>query len=192
VNNLDIICRAMRRLGILAGGQLPRDDESADALETLRAIYRRLIWQGVSGPLRDVIPTTATYTAGENERVYRNSTVTTSINLPETVSDGCGGFRLPRNGAIVTITDEFSGDTVDWFYEASTRKWIPIDGLTLTSPCLFARSDTNGLVCMLAVELSDEFGQQPTENIVRNAQLWQMSLTHNWSQEDVQQQGIYF
>lgn len=182
----------MRRLGVLAGGQLPRDTESADALESLKGIYRRLIWEGVSGPLKDVAPTTATYQAGENERIFRNSITTTSINFPDQVSDGCGGFRLPRDASVIIITDEFSGSTVDYIYEAATRTWIPLDGLTLTSPALFARRDTNGLACMLAIELADEYGQQPSEIITRNAARWQMSLTYNWSQEDAPTRGVYF
>jgi hypothetical protein len=192
VNNLDIICRAMRRLGVLAGGSLPRDTEQTDTLETLRAIYRRLINEGVSGPLRDVAPTTTSYTARENERIFRNSLTTTSIEFPESIDDGCGGSRLPRDASVIVVSDEFTGQTVDWVYEAATRTWVPVDGLTLTSPALFARRDPNGLACMLAVELADEFGQQPSEIVIRNAVRWQMSITHNWSQEDVPTRGVYF
>jgi len=182
----------MRRLGVLAGGQLPRDTESADALESLKGIYRRLISEGVCGPLKDVAPTTANYKAGENERIYRNSITTTSIDFPDQVSDGCGGYRLPRDASVISITDEFSNTTLDYIYEAGTRTWVPLDGLTLTSPALFARRDPNGLACMLAIELADEYGQQPSEIIARNAARWQMTLTYNWAQEDAPTRGVYF
>jgi hypothetical protein len=190
MNCLDIITRAMRRIGVVASGKLPTDQEAADALESLKGIYRRWITEGGAGALKDVTPT-GPYIAGENERIVSDNLAVTSIDLPSTISD-CGVSRPPRDASVVIIADTLSGHVEDFIYDAGTREWVSIEALTLTSVPPLAMRDANGLACYLALELADEFGQTPTEMTTRNAMRWQKGLAFNWSVEDRITPGIYF
>ncbi|MFC0304396.1 hypothetical protein [Rhizorhabdus histidinilytica] len=80
----DIVNGALRKLGKLGAGREPRLADSQDALEALRGLYRSLITSGAFGRLADIIPTGETYTAGENQRIFRNSDATLQIDLGRT------------------------------------------------------------------------------------------------------------
>jgi hypothetical protein len=179
MNCLDIITRAMRRIGILAGGELPREQESEDALETLKAIYRRLITDGAFGVIREV-KATGDHTARANQRITAGPDAT--ISLPDDAFDM----------AIVCIADPARNQVDEYIYDGRAKKWTTIDDLTLTSPAPFSNSDPIGLSCYLSLELADEYGQQPSQVTVQNAARWQMSITHNWSAEPTGERGVYY
>ncbi|MES3048086.1 hypothetical protein [Sphingomonas faeni] len=179
MNCLDIITRAMRRIGVLAGGDLPREQETDDALETLKAIYRRLITDGTFGVIHDVT-STGEYVASPNQRVTAGPGAT--ITLPDTA----------RDMAIVCIVDTARNQTDEYIFDGRAKKWTTIDYLTPTSFAPFSTSDPIGLSCYLALELADEYGQQPSQITVQNAARWQMAITHNWSAEPSTVRGVYF
>ena len=128
----DITNGALRKIGKLAGGREPRTQDASDALEALRGLYRQLINSGAFGRLRDVVPTGAAYTAGENERVFRNSDATLTIDLPELVRRDlpCGplpydeeeayypngvidnAMRPPRDCSVVVVSDAFTAQSI--------------------------------------------------------------------------------
>lgn len=179
MNCIEIICRAFRRIGVIAGGQLPRSDESEDALETLKGIYRRLITDGAMGVLSD-IEVEGEYTALPGQRITAGPDAT--ITLPETA----------RDMATVCVVDPARNQVDEYIFDGHSKKWTTIDDLTLTSAAILANRDPLGLSCALAIELSDEYGQAPTELTVRNAARWQIGITHNWSAEPVTARGTYF
>lgn len=190
MNILDVITRAMRRIGIVAGNELPRPDETADALDTLIAIYQRFITDGAFGELSEYIASGPTI-ASENSRIIRDTEDDTSITLPETIAE-CGKLRPPRDLSVVVVTDQLSGQTVQYIYDSTIKNWVELTTLSLTSRAPLGDRDPIGLSCLLATELADEYGQQLTEMITRNAARFQMGLTHNWSAAQPIVKGTYF
>ena len=190
MNCIDLISRALRRIGVLAGGALPRDVEAADALQTLIGVYRRLITEGSFGELSDAIPA-GDYTAQENQRVLRTTTHVGSISLPEVIVEDQTS-RPPRDCSVVIISDEFSGETAEFIYDGAVKKWVPLTSLTLTSRPPLANRDPLGLVCLLALELADEYGQPQSDLIKLNAIRFLHGITHNWSNPQTVTPGVYF
>ncbi len=181
MNCLDIILRAMRKIGVVAGGQLPRQDEQEDALETLKGIYRSLISDGTFGTLTEVEPTGDTYTAGVNQRVTPQE--------PECeVEKPCNN----AHHAVLCIVDTFRNQVDEYLFDANTKVWTTIDDMQLTSAAPLAQSDPNGLASMLAVHLADEYGQTPSPVTMQLAASWQSRLVHSWSAEDRPVKGVYY
>ncbi len=179
MNCLDIICRAFRRLGVIAGGQLPLPDESNDALETLKGVYRRLIADGAFGVMAE-ISVEGAYTACPGQRITAGPEA--NITLPDQATDM----------AIVCIVDPARNQVDEYVFDGRSKKWDTIDDLDLTAPAILANRDPLGLSCYLAIELSDEYGQQPSQVTIQNAARWQISIMHNWSVEPAVTRGIYF
>lgn len=208
----DIVNGSLRKIGKLAGGREPRTQDSQDALEALRGLYRQLITSGAFGRLRDVVPTGEEYTAGENERVFRNYSGTLTVNLPETVSRDypCGplpydeecavyptdtvdnGVRPPRDCAVVAISDTFTAETVHYIYDGQERRWMALDALALTDTAPLASRDPEGLKCLLATQIVDEFGGQLGEMTARMAANFQTSLITRFSSPATVGQAAYF
>lgn len=208
----DITNGALRKIGKLAGGREPRTQDASDALEALRGLYRQLINSGAFGRLRDVVPTGEEYTAGENERVFRNSDATLEITLPELVrrDDPCrplpydeeeayypngvtdNAMRPPRDCSIVVISDAFTGQTVHYIYDGQQKLWTPLDGLTLDSTAPLAERDPEGLKALLATQIVDEFGGQLGEMTMRQAMNFQTALITRFSSTSTVGRAEYF
>lgn len=197
----DIVNGSLRKIGKLAGGREPRTQDSQDALEALRGLYRQLINSGAFGRLRDVIPTGAAYTAGENERIFRNSDATMEIALPETMQRGFPfgplpydqeeasypadpvdhAIRPPRDCSVVVISDAFTAQTVHYIYDGQMRLWVALDGLMLTDEAPLSSRDPEGLKSLLAMQIVDEFGGQLGEATARAALNYQSALLTRFS-----------
>ena len=194
----------MRRIGVLAAGELPRDIEVGDALATLSGIYARLISEGAFGEIQSV-NMAGEIIACENQRILLADT-TSVVSLPETVVDyygctdpyltGClsisNGTRAVRDGAVVIIGNHVTNTIQTFIRDAQANIWQEIDNLDLTAEAPMSRRDPNGLASYLALELCDEYGQSPSQITVTNAARWQMTLTHNWSQASPPTRGVYF
>jgi hypothetical protein len=195
----DITKGALRKIGKLGAGREPRAADASDALEALRGLYRSLINSGAFGRLRDVIPT-ADYTAGENERIFRNQDQVLEITLPEVVSaDLCGprpydeecdvypnavtdrNSRPPRDCAVVVIVDAFSGTTSDFIYDGHEKVWHSLYDLTDTSTAPLSFRDPEGLKALLAMQIVDEYGGTLGAATARQAGIFQSSLINRWS-----------
>lgn len=197
----DIVNGALRKIGKLAGGREPRTQDSIDALDSLRALYSYLVNSGAFGRMADVVPTGATYVAGENERIFRNSSDTLSITLPELVRVGHYrgplpypeeqaiydtdtvnfDMRPPRDCAFVAIQDAFTAQTVEYLYDGQRKLWVGISGLALEDEAPLSARDSDGLKCMLASRISDEFGGTLGDMTVRQSAQFVQALTTRYS-----------
>lgn len=206
-----IVNGALRKLGKLAGGREPRTQDSTDALEALQGLYRSLINSGAFGRLYDVIPTGASYTAGENQRIFRNSDVTLEITLPETVSRDCCGprpydeecavyptsptdrnVRPPRDCSVVVVVDAFSGDVVEYIYDGHLKQWQALYGLTLDAEAPLSYRDAEGLKCLLATIIMDEFGGELGAMSVQMANQFKTALVSRYSMPATVGVSAYF
>lgn len=144
-------------MGVLGAGQTASGDDLADALDTLRSIYSRLISEGGLGRLTDVIADDGTFLASEMTRVFVSSVGTDVVALPETVTED-GAVRPIRDGSVIVVVNQLTGSTASYVFQADVGNWISIETLDATSRAPFADRDANGLAAYLAVELADEYG----------------------------------
>jgi hypothetical protein len=191
----DVINGSLRKIGKLGAGREPRLADQTDAMEALRNVYRQLIAQGSFGQLRDVVPL-GDYTAGENERIFRNSDATNTITLPEIVSrwttprsyadenDNYGGLndttRPPRDCAVVVISDAFTGITADFIYDGSIKKWQSLYELTLNDEAPLSHRNPQGLQAYLSGQVVDEYGSQLGQMTTMQAAGFISSMTHRY------------
>ncbi len=197
----DIVNGALRKIGKLAGGHEPRTQDSTDALESLRGLYSFLINSGAFGRMADVTPTGEEYIAGENERIFRVYSETLEVTLPELVrtdtydsprpypeeypvysTDNVSlDMRPPRDCAFVAVHDAFTAQTVEYLYDGQRKLWIGLSGLSLDDTAPLSDRDPDGLKCMLATRIADEFGGSLGEMTVRQSAMFQQALTTRFS-----------
>lgn len=180
MNAIDLISRAMRRIGVLASGQTPQGDELEDALQTLRGMLLRMVTEGTFGELADVIAESGTHDANES-RILRNNVDTTGIELPDLVQNHEGDLRPPHHGTVVVISDQFTSQTITYLYDGDIARWLPLETIGQTSEVPMSHRDPNGFAALLAVELADEYGMEVREPTILAAQRYQLSLAHDWS-----------
>lgn len=189
-----VINRALSKLGILGAGLTVSTNDNALCLEALIAILNKQITSGTFGDLVDITPTASPYSAGENQRVINNGTITLTLptSLPvqycyndygiEAYGTDSSTTRPPRDLAVIEECRTDTHVTNTYIYDARLRQWVEINSLTYTSICPLALRDENGLACLLATNVADEFSQQPSEGIVKAAYDYQQGLADNWSQ----------
>jgi len=204
-----IINGALRKIGVLAAGREARVNEAQDALEALQGLYQFLISSGAFGRLRDVIPK-GDYTATGNERIFRNTSPVMEITLPEVVpvdwfwGDGWGPYpplyqnapnydrTTPRDMAVVVIVDAFTATTVTWIYDGAVKLWQSIDNIGLDDPAPLSFRDSQGLQCLLASRIVDQFGGDMPATTALMAGQFQQSLTTRFSSPRTEGYGVFF
>lgn len=108
--------------------------------------------------------------------------------------------RPVRDQAIVTIVDEFTQDILEAIYDGQRKGWFILsdldtgeelvednewsvkrlnDALDLEAP--LSHRDHNGLVCLFATMIADDFGAEIPTMTVQQANLFRMGLTTNYS-----------
>jgi hypothetical protein len=199
---------ALRKLGKLGAGRSARTVDAEDAHESLKGFYFKIINDGTLGRLRDVVPTTD-YTAGENERVLRNSEDVTTISLPELVADDWYGSpaeygsrwvppsasvspnRPPMDLSVVVINDTITGYSRHWLYDGQRAQWVSIDDLALDDEAPLSRRDPQGLQARIAVQIADEYGMDVPPTTLALASALQSSLANRWSMPRRPMQGVF-
>lgn len=108
--------------------------------------------------------------------------------------------RTVRDNAIVTLVDEFSGEILEAIYDGQRKLWFTLndldtgeeydesdewsvkrlnDALNLEAP--LSHRDLNGLVCLLATLIADDFGADITPMIDKQATSFKIGLVSNYS-----------
>lgn len=144
---IEIITLALSKLGVAGGTKTPRQTDLDLGLQTLQSTFRMLISSGMLGRANPVAPQ-GDYTAQENDRIFRTSSATGSITIPELVHDcdrhyniAFGDYyddpysstrtRPPRDGAFIIINDATTGNSVQYIYEGFSNRWISVHDLSL-------------------------------------------------------------
>lgn len=207
----DIVSGALRKAGVLAQGREPRSADQTDVFAALVGLYRVWITSGTFGRLRDVIPQGASYTAGENEHIFRNDPSVLTVDLPETVrswpvsihvpydeevavyegGDRLNGVRPPRHCAVVIITDTYTGTTAEFIYDAQIKRWVGLYELTLDDEAPLSHGDPEGLKAALAMSVAEEFGRPIGNMTAMQAATFRSNLSGRWSQPSRVVQGVY-
>lgn len=205
----DLISRALRKIGKLGAGREPRLADQEDALETLKSLLLSWVQSGAFGRLSDVVPL-SDYTAGENQRIFRNSNAVTSITLPELVpayanplpynleraypvnyAAAVSNMRPPRDGAVVQIADYDNDLVTTYLYDGTARLWVEVGGIGLddTVP---RTSDAEGFSACLARDLADTFGMTAGEATRRQARRYEDAMVLRFSTPREVAVGEYF
>jgi hypothetical protein len=108
--------------------------------------------------------------------------------------------RTIRDNSVVTIVDEFTGDILEAIYDGQRKLWFTLsdldtgeelneanewsvkrlnDALNLEAP--LSHRDLNGLVCLLATLIADDFGAEITTMIDKQAKQFNNALVGNYS-----------
>lgn len=154
--NTDIIRRALRLLGVIAGGQEPSGTDATDAMERLQSVIMDLPGLVLNGRWCEQA-VNAAYTAEEGRRVTVMAPGV--VTLPTIITPtGCDS-RPPLDFARVWIQGEAANAGL-WVYVASLGAWRQVDGLDIEGDFPFGDEDVGGVVAQLAVELADEYGPQ--------------------------------
>lgn len=204
----EVVEGALRKLGKLGAGRSARAPDLNDGFDSLVALYRSFINDGAFGHLRDVTPL-SDYTAGENERIFRNSASVTSITLPELVPDCWYGSpweygsrwvppgsevsadRPPRDCSVVVISDTDSGLTNEYIFDGQQKLWVDLSNLTLDSEAPLSRRDFDGLKAKLAMQIADEYGGQIGQVTANLANRFQSALVNRASDPLRPRAGIF-
>ena len=177
-------------MGTLASGREARTVDRDDAFTALAAMYRSWINSGAFGRLSDVTPT-ADYVAGENQRIFRNSSATLEITLPETVDDDSHQVT-PLDCSVIVINDAFTGGVYEFIYDGQNKKWQSLYDLVITDEAPLSRRDEQGLAACLAETMADEFSGNIGPFTMRQAAAFRTALTHRYSTPAIRVQGEYY
>lgn len=159
----DVVRRAMRKAAGETG--TPEGADADDAMAALQSVILGLPGLLHNGRWRDIsVAASGTYTACEGDRITAAAGAT--ITLPAIITTD-GRTRQPLDLAKVQVLG--SSVTVDygaedgglvgiWLWSATRGSWARITGLEIQDDLPFGGEDVEGLACMLAVRLVDEFG----------------------------------
>jgi hypothetical protein len=201
-----VIARALRMHGELAGGGTPAADVAADMLIAANAMKRA--WFGtLIGPRMSAQSFAAGSTSGQAETGGDYAipsggafTVTAPLN-PRSgarfgVVDGSGDFgsnacTVVGNGRFIgtfggsfgaTATLSTSGVSARWWFEGIVGAWIlEQDWSGLTSAIEFPDSIIAYMPYMLAAEIAGEFGQDVTPEMAQGAMEGRMALARSYA-----------
>lgn len=107
------------------------------------------------------------YDYGHDRRGYYGTVITITTEGNQTLVDvqtaqPIGYAVPPRDGSVVIISDTIGGETATWLYDASVHRWQGIHLLQLDNEAPRSDADPEGLAALLAIEISDMYGDAAT------------------------------
>lgn len=154
----DIITRALRKLNEIGEGQpAPTAYQAQSCLAGLQGWYDGAVASGLFGRLTDVT-TDEAYDANEFERVTNTTATDVVVTLPTTVEDTLTcETRVPVDLCPIVVINPQAG-TLNYIYDGMLGQWVGLDALNLDSEAPLSRRGSDGLACLLALEMADEMG----------------------------------
>lgn len=201
----DIVKRAYRKLGTIRAGGIVSSNDAADGLESLVNLYNSWVNGGAFGRVYNVpVSASGAYTAGKNQHINVLTDEEVSVELPATMPyiDWCSwrenrdygwglnvpysdGVNVPPDKTVVRITDQFGPSRAVYIYDGYVQLWMRIDALTLTDEAPLSQRDADGLACILAVRLSEEFGSELMSPMtMRGANAYKIALVSGYGSEE--------
>lgn len=179
-----VIERALRRIGVLAANEDVSSSDEALGLEALQEIIDSMR-SGLFGRLRDVLATD-NLTAKVFDRVVGNKVSGIAVTLPTTEED-----EVIRNGSVIEVRDLFTSVSLNYRWNGDTQRWVALTGLTASSDLPIGDNFVGAIVALLAVRLSDDFGEQVSPQIMRDASAGARAIARSkdrrqdWDDQDV-------
>lgn len=147
-------------------------------LERLSGFYRKMVADGLFGPLTDHrLTTAAAYEAKEGQRVI--NTAAAAVTYPSTVLDVFDGCtRTPRDLAVISVVVPGSNPIIK-IYDAWMAEWIAVDTLVYTDYCPLTFRFEEHIKNLLAVHLADENSIAISPLLARNAGTARLTIASN-------------
>ncbi len=161
----EIIAAALRRIRVLAAGEVPNGADTDLCLSVFVNMVRSLPGFGLGGGLTDVVVTTSPYTAGVNERILWTGSTTLELTLPQLIDTTTSNPRPPRNGDRVAVTS--GGNVGVYVYVSSNGGWLLVNNIGLSTADPLGTDCNQALIDMLAFKIADDFGVQPTQSVAQ-------------------------
>lgn len=159
-----IITDALEQIGAVDGAATPTAQQANQALR----VFQNMILNLPGSHWWNEVETSASYTAGENERVRVITESAVTITVSVAVSSArsvlyccnqialtCEGYadRAPKDLSRVHVSDAFSDSAATYYYRADLAQWTRADSLTLNSECPLGSEWDEGLGAMLGARL---------------------------------------
>lgn len=209
-----LISGAMRKIGVLASGQVPSAPEAADALEALRNMYEAFVSEGLFGRQAEVwVPDgTGDFTANENRSYTVEDLASVTITLPTFVDDSWwmwqppygwypsagmstdpgAGKRPPLDGNVIRMADLTTTERRLYVYDGATARWTSLLDLELTDEAPLSTRYGAGLQAMLGVQMSGEYGVQVPPSTAIEAARCRSAMSHRLDGPRRIVPGVYF
>jgi hypothetical protein len=97
----------------------------------------------------------------------------------------------PRDGAVVMISDEITGNTQAYLYEGATKRWQSVNMLQLDQQAPRSSADPGGLAASLALEVADTFGAEVGQATIRQANRFIAAMVQRFSETRRESAGVY-
>lgn len=196
----ELVKGALRKLGVLSSGNEIEASEAVDAMLALSGLYMEMVGRGTFGRQCDIAVPQATmdFVARPGSRFLTEDLATIGITLPEFVQDrwwrwdygrywtppavntgpSYAGISPPLDGSLVTLADLSSAQTRTYVYDSAAGRWTDLQGLIMADHAPLSTRYGNGLMCELAIRLTDEYGGDIRPATVQGAaQFWSAIAT---------------
>lgn len=164
MTNGELCTQAIVWTGARTLGSVPSANEMAQAMLTLESMLASVL---VSGRRLTDVLVTESYEAGEDERIFDDTTNPITVTMPVNIVDAKTGLdRAPKNGAVVKINGTYRGTYV---YIAYLADWTLISDLAQAGEQPLGPEFDEALAAMLAVRLAPSLKTQPNDVVVNLA-----------------------
>lgn len=203
----DTVNLAFRKLGVVRAGGEAKAADAADALSALVSFYMECVTGGAFGRVWSVpVSTAGTIEATGNQHINVVTEDTVTVDLPSTVPAhywdtwmpcrdyGWGlnvplgadpNVRMPRDKAVVMITDQVGTGRATYVYDAPVQRWMRIDALVLTDEAPLSARNADGLASVLATRIADQFGDSQLSRItLMSANRYRLALVNSYGSAD--------
>jgi hypothetical protein len=158
-----VIERALRRLGVLAAGEVVTGSDEQVGIEALQEIIDGMR-SGLFGRMQDLL-SDSDMTAKAFDRII--STNLTGITVTFPTQDESGDPL--RDGDVVEIRDLYSDVVFNYRWNADVARWVAVTGITPADDLPIGDKFTGAAVALLATRLAGEFGVPVSLEIMRDA-----------------------
>lgn len=206
-----IIQRALSKLGVLRVGGEPSAAEAAEGLSVLESMFQEWVNAGTFGRIWPVnVGSAATFDAGGNVHYSVTTPEAVMIELPATMPwNGCWfwrperdygwglpawegwGVNVPQDLTVVSITDQYGFGRATYIYDGPVQRWVKLEGLTLDDEAPLSARNSDGLASVLAIRLSDVYGESPQPATIGAASRFRIALVTNHGKPDTYCAEIY-
>jgi hypothetical protein len=164
-----IITDALEQIGAIDGGASPTAQQANQALR----VFQNLILNLPGSHWWNEVETSASYTAGENERIRVITQSAVTITVPVAVSSArsvlyccnqieltCEGYddRAPKDLTRVHVSDAYGDTSATYYYRSDIAQWTRADSLTLDSDSPLGAEWDEGLGAMLGARMCRYYG----------------------------------
>jgi len=102
------------------------------------------------------------------------------------------GYAVPpRDASCVVISDQVGGQTLTSLYDGHSKRWQTVEGLGLDDDAPRSDADLQGLASCLAIEISDQFGADISDQTIVAAGRYKTAMVARFGMRREPTPGVY-